>query len=39
LGKTRRAAPAISTVLPIAMFVIFRRFFLSGEALSGAIKA
>jgi multiple sugar transport system permease protein len=32
------AALAISTVLPIAMFVVFRRFFLSGEALSGAIK-
>ena len=32
------AALAISTVLPIAMFVIFRRFFLSGDALSGAVK-
>jgi multiple sugar transport system permease protein len=32
------AALAISTVLPIAMFIVFRRFFLSGEALSGAIK-
>jgi multiple sugar transport system permease protein len=29
---------AISTVLPIVLFLIFRRFFLSGEALSGAIK-
>jgi multiple sugar transport system permease protein len=32
------AALAISTVLPIALFLVFRRFFLSGEALSGAIK-
>jgi multiple sugar transport system permease protein len=32
------AALAISMVLPIALFVIFRRFFISGEAMSGAIK-
>jgi multiple sugar transport system permease protein len=32
------AALAISMVLPIALFIIFRRFFISGEAMSGAIK-
>lgn len=32
------AALAISMVLPIALFVIFRRFFISGEAMSGALK-
>jgi multiple sugar transport system permease protein len=32
------AALAISTVLPIAMFIVFRRFFLNGEALTGAVK-
>ena len=32
------AALAISTVLPIALFLVFRRFFLSGEGLSGAVK-
>ena len=32
------AALAISMVLPIALFIVFRRFFISGEAMSGAIK-
>ena len=32
------AALAISTVLPIAFFVLFRRFFLSGDGMSGAVK-
>ena len=32
------AALAISMVLPIALFIVFRRFFLSGEAMGGAIK-
>ena len=32
------AALAISMVLPIGLFVVFRRFFLSGEAMGGAIK-
>ena len=32
------AALAISMVLPITLFIIFRRFFISGEAMSGAIK-
>jgi multiple sugar transport system permease protein len=32
------ASLAISTVLPIALFVVFRRFFLSGEAMGGALK-
>jgi multiple sugar transport system permease protein len=32
------AALAISMVLPITLFIIFRRFFISGEAMSGALK-
>jgi multiple sugar transport system permease protein len=32
------AALAISTVLPIALFVVFRRFFIGGEAMAGALK-
>jgi multiple sugar transport system permease protein len=32
------AALAISMVLPISLFIVFRRFFLSGEAMSGVIK-
>jgi multiple sugar transport system permease protein len=32
------AALAISTVLPIALFVVFRRFFIGGEAMTGALK-
>ncbi len=32
------AALAISMVLPITLFVIFRRFFIGGEAMAGAIK-
>ena len=32
------AALAISMVLPIGLFIVFRRFFISGEAMSGAIK-
>jgi len=32
------AALAISTVLPIALFLVFRRFFLNGDGLSGAVK-
>jgi len=32
------AAFAISTVLPIALFLVFRRFFLNGAGLSGAVK-
>ena len=32
------AALAISTVLPIGLFVVFRRFFLRGEGMSGASR-
>jgi multiple sugar transport system permease protein len=32
------AALAISTLIPIALFLLFQRMFLSGGALSGAIK-
>lgn len=32
------AALAIATLIPIALFLIFQRMFLSGSALSGAIK-
>jgi multiple sugar transport system permease protein len=32
------AALAISVVLPIGLFIIFRRFFIGGEAMSGALK-
>jgi multiple sugar transport system permease protein len=32
------ASLAISTVLPITLFIVFRRFFLSGEAMGGALK-
>ena len=32
------AALAISMVLPITLFIIFRRFFIGGEAMAGAIK-
>ena len=32
------AALAISMVLPITLFIIFRRFFIGGDAMSGAIK-
>jgi multiple sugar transport system permease protein len=32
------AALAISTVLPITLFLVFRRFFLNGAGLSGAVK-
>jgi multiple sugar transport system permease protein len=32
------AALAISVLLPIAFFVAFRRFFLSGDGVSGAVK-
>ena len=32
------AALAISMVLPISLFIVFRRFFISGEAMAGAIK-
>jgi multiple sugar transport system permease protein len=32
------AALAIATVIPIALFLVFQRFFLSGAGLSGALK-
>ena len=32
------AALAISMVLPITLFIIFRRFFIGGDAMAGAIK-
>jgi multiple sugar transport system permease protein len=32
------ASLAIATLFPIALFLIFQRMFLSGGALSGAIK-
>ena len=32
------AALAISMVLPITLFIIFRRFFIGGEAMAGAIN-
>jgi multiple sugar transport system permease protein len=32
------AALAISMVLPIGLFIIFRRFFISGDAMAGALK-
>jgi multiple sugar transport system permease protein len=32
------AALAISMVLPIGLFIAFRRFFISGDAMSGALK-
>jgi multiple sugar transport system permease protein len=32
------AALAIATLIPIALFLIFQRMFLSGGGLSGAIK-
>lgn len=32
------AALAISTVIPIALFLVFQRLFLKGDALSGAVK-
>ena len=32
------AALAISTVIPVALFLVFQRLFLKGDALSGAVK-
>jgi multiple sugar transport system permease protein len=32
------AALAISMVLPIGLFIVFRRFFIGGDAMSGALK-
>jgi multiple sugar transport system permease protein len=32
------AALAISTVIPVALFLAFQRLFLDGGALSGAVK-
>ena len=32
------AALAISTVIPVALFLVFQRLFLRGDALSGAVK-
>jgi multiple sugar transport system permease protein len=32
------ASLALSTVLPITLVIVFRRFFLSGEAMGGALK-
>ncbi len=32
------AALAISMVLPIGLFIIFRRFFIGGDAMAGALK-
>lgn len=32
------AALAISMILPIGFFVVFRRFFLAGDGMSGAVK-
>ncbi len=32
------AALAISMVLPITLFIVFRRFFIGGDAMAGAIK-
>jgi multiple sugar transport system permease protein len=32
------AALFISTLIPILLFIVFQRFFLSGAGLSGAVK-
>lgn len=32
------AALAISTVIPVVLFLVFQRLFLAGNALSGAVK-
>jgi len=32
------AALAISTIIPIALFLVFQRLFLSGAGLGGAVK-
>ena len=32
------AALTISSIIPIAVFLVFQRLFLSGQGLSGAIK-
>jgi multiple sugar transport system permease protein len=32
------AALAISMVLPIGLFIVFRRFFIGGDAMAGALK-
>jgi multiple sugar transport system permease protein len=32
------AALAISMILPIGLFIVFRRFFIGGDAMSGALK-
>ena len=32
------AALTISTIIPIAIFLLFQRLFLSGTGLSGALK-
>jgi len=32
------AALAISTLIPIVMFLVFQRMFLSGAGLGGAVK-
>ena len=32
------AALAISTIFPVALFLVFQRLFLGGNGLSGAVK-